>query len=128
MLFEKWLKIPGRFFTGRSNPPSQDLASFHLFSFVPSRVFFNKKTGIFFFSSMAFAFIFALPLATAQAQTFTNVTVSATSACVTTGQTVAVTAVFGPTNQQFETDDYSVGFGNASTILWPGGCTTAYNT
>jgi hypothetical protein len=44
------------------------------------------------------------------------------------GQSLSVTAVFGPTNDQNQTDDYSIGFGNGATIVWGNGCTASYNT
>ena len=60
---------------------------------------------------------------------FKNITVSdSASGCVTVGQSISVTAIFGPTNEQNQTDDYSIGFGNATTIVWKNGCTASYNT
>ena len=60
---------------------------------------------------------------------FKTITVSdSASACVTVGQSLSVTAVFGPTNDQNQTDDYSIGFGNGTTIVWGNGCTASYNT
>ncbi len=44
------------------------------------------------------------------------------------GQSISVTAIFGPTNQQYQTDDYSIGFGNGTTIVWGNGCNASYNT
>src|ERR1035441_7395665 len=79
-------------------------------------------------ASVIFAFLTFSLSSAALAQTFTKITVTAPTGCVTLGETIAVTAVFGPTNQANQTDDYSIGFGNASTIVWPGGCTTAYTT
>ncbi len=60
---------------------------------------------------------------------FKSIAVSdSASACVTVGQSLSVTAVFGPTNDQNQTDDYSIGFGNGTTIVWGNGCTASYNT
>jgi hypothetical protein len=60
---------------------------------------------------------------------FKTITVSdSASACVSVGQSLSVTAVFGPTNEQNQTDDYSIGFGNGTTIVWGNGCTSSFNT
>jgi hypothetical protein len=60
---------------------------------------------------------------------FRSIAVSdSASGCVTVGQSISVTAIFGPTNQQNQTDDYSIGFGNGITIVWGNGCTASYNT
>ena len=103
--FWRYFKVPERFYPGRLSPPSLWL----------------------FLLLFTFAWGFAFPSAQALGQ-FTEITVTAPTGCVTVGETIAVTAIFGPTNQQDQTDDYSIGFGNASTIAWPGGCTAANNT
>jgi hypothetical protein len=48
------------------------------------------------------------------------------SGCVTVGSSLTVTAVFGPTNEQNTTINYSIGFRNGSTIVWGNGCNTSY--
>jgi hypothetical protein len=78
-------------------------------------------------SLFTFTWDFVFPSARALGQ-FTDITVTAPTGCVTVGETIAVTAVFGPTNLPNQTDNYSIGFGNASTIAWPGGCTAGDNT
>jgi sugar lactone lactonase YvrE len=69
------------------------------------------------------------PMLTFYPTPFRSIIVSdSASGCVTVGQSISVTAIFGPTNEQNQTDDYSIGFGNATTIVWKNGCTVSYNT
>lgn len=69
-----------------------------------------------------------IPTNTLQPTPFSTITVSTSaSGCVTTGQSISVTAVFGPTNENNTNIDYSIGFGNGTTIVWGNGCTNSYS-